>query len=54
MFRSVLVYSEIHISTGSTLASFDIQSSLDERFIDDFEEREMPVLRESSDEEGSF
>jgi hypothetical protein len=46
-----LAFSEVHISTGSTLASLSNQEILEERFIDDFDENsEMPSIPESSDE----
>jgi hypothetical protein len=50
-FLKILAFSEVHISTGSTLASLSNQNILEERFIDDFDENsEMPSIPESSDE----
>ncbi|CAF0728170.1 unnamed protein product [Brachionus calyciflorus] len=54
VFNEILAYSEIHVPTGSTLASLDFQRDLDERFIDDFDEFDLPGIRESADEDGSF
>lgn len=53
-YHQILVFSELHIPTGSTLRSLNIQNDLDERFIDDFEERNLPFIRESSSEHSSF
>lgn len=55
IFKEILAFSEIHVPTGSTLMSLDLQSDLEERFIDDFDDIDMPAIRESGDEEdGSF
>ena len=54
--NQILAYSELHASTGSTLASLMNQSDLDERFIDDFanERDDLPSIREHfSDNEES-
>ena len=49
-----MAFSEIHAPTGSTLASLAIQSDLDERFIDDFDDHfDMPSIREDSTEADS-
>jgi hypothetical protein len=48
--NQILAYSELHASTGSTLASLRDQSDLDERFVDDFanERDDLPSIRETS------
>jgi len=51
-FKQILAFSDVHISTGSTLASLSFQGNLEERFIDDFDMLGMPGIRErSSDSE---
>lgn len=45
IYNKILAFSEVHISTGSTLASLSNQNILEERFIDDFDENsEMPSI----------
>jgi len=48
--NTILAYSELHASTGSTLASLRNQDDLDERFVDDFanERDDLPSIRETS------
>ncbi len=48
--NKILAYSELHASTGSTLASLRNQDDLDERFVDDFanERDDLPSIRETS------
>lgn len=54
VYNEILAFSEIHIPTGSTLLSLNLQNNLDDRFIDDFDELDLPDIRESEDEDGSF
>ncbi|RNA33130.1 hypothetical protein BpHYR1_037068 [Brachionus plicatilis] len=54
VYNEIMAYSEIHVPTGSTLMSLNLQGDLDERFIDDFDELDLPDIRESGDEDGSF
>jgi hypothetical protein len=51
LYNLILAFSELHASTGSTMASLTIQDDLDERFVDDFEENHMPPIRENSDDD---
>lgn len=50
-YSQILAFSQLHESTGSTLASLANQSDLEERFIDDFDDNDMPLIRESSTED---
>lgn len=54
VYNEILAFSEIHIPTGSTLMSINLQDDLDERFIDDFDDIDLPEIRESADEDGSI
>ena len=46
-----MAFSELHISTGSTLASLNCQGDLDERFVDDTDLQPMSPIRECTSDE---
>ena len=50
-YKRNLAFSDLHITTGSTLASLSCQGDLDERFIDDTDLQPMSPIRECTDDE---
>ena len=51
-YKTILAFSDLHISTSSTLPSLSCQSDLDARFIDDADDSMSPIRECTDDEQG--